>query len=54
MKTFKECGAWANCQLAYYQDTHAVRHLKDSSDPRDVELYQDLCDFIAKRPYRSK
>lgn len=54
MKTFKECGAWANCQLAYYQGTHAVRHLKDSSDPRDVELYQDLCDFIAKRPYRNK
>ena len=51
---FNKILATTNCQLAYYQDTHAVRHLKDSSDPRDIELYQDFCDFVAKRPYRNK
>ena len=52
MDAFKEFGPWEKCQLAYYQGTKALRSLKDSSDPRDIVLYQDLCDFIAKRPFR--
>lgn len=54
MRIFKESGVWATCPFAYYQDTHGVRHLKHSGDPRDVELFQDFCDFVAKRPYRNK
>ena len=54
MKTFKECGPWAKCQLAYYQDTNAVQYLKQTGDPRDLELYYDFCDFVAKRPYRTQ
>ena len=52
MRIFKETGVWATCPFAYYQDTHAVRHLKRSDDPADVELFQDFSDFVAKRPYR--
>ncbi len=54
MRIFKETGVWATCPFAYYQDTHAVRHLKRSDAPQDVELFQDFCDFVAKRPYRQK
>lgn len=54
MDAFKEFGPWEKCQLAYYQGTKALRSLKDSSDPRDIVLYQDLCDFIAKRPFREQ
>lgn len=53
MKTFKECGPWEKCQLAYYQDSNAVQYLKQTGDPQDLELYYDFCDFVAKRPYRN-
>ena len=53
MDAFRKYGPWEKCQLAYYQSSKAVRALKMSSESKDIELYQDLCDFIAKRPYRT-
>ena len=54
MQAFKKFGSWENLPIAYYQSGSAVRALKLSSNPEDHDLYQDFCDFVAKRPYRSK
>ena len=54
LNVFEEQGIRENFYLAYYQGNWTVKHLKDSSDERDREAFQFLCDWIAKRSLREK
>lgn len=52
MRVFKECGVWEKSRLAYYQGSWSLRALKYSSQPEDVDLYHEFCDFVISRPIR--
>ncbi len=54
MDAFKSKGVWASLRLAYYQGSWAVHLLKNSSDKRDQELYNDFCTFVVERPIRNE
>lgn len=54
MEAYKKYGSWEKLPIAYYQSSHGLHTLKYSENPKDTELYQDFCDFVAKRPLRKK
>ena len=54
MAAYKKYGSWEKLPIAYYISHKGVHTLKYSKDPADVELYQDFCDFVAKRPLRAR
>lgn len=54
MEAYKKYGSWANLPIAYYQSSRGLHTLKYSGNPKDRELYQDFCDFVAKRPLRQQ
>lgn len=54
MNVFKEEGAWEGLPVAYYQSWQALRELKLSGNPVDMELYHEVCDWIITRPYRNR
>lgn len=53
MEYFKKYGVWEKLPLAYYQGSWALKWLKNSSNAEDRQLYQDFCDFVTSRPYRT-
>lgn len=53
MRVFKELGVWEKSRLAYYQGSWSLRALKYSSQPEDVGLYHEFCDFVISRPIRN-
>ena len=54
MEAYRKYGSWEKLPIAYYQSSHGLHTLKYSENPKDTELYQDFCDFVAKRPLRKK
>lgn len=52
MEVFKAQGIWEKYYIAYYQGSWTVRSLKHSTDFRDIQAYQNFCDWVAKRPFR--
>lgn len=54
LDSFKKYGWWENGYLAYYQGSWAIRGLSKSTDSRDQDTYNHLCEWIVTRPMRSK
>lgn len=53
MAAYRKYGSWEKLPIAYYLSHRGLHVLKYSKNPADVELYQDFCDFVAKRPLRT-
>ncbi len=53
MDYFKRYGIWKSSPLAYYQGSWALKWLKNSSAAADKQLYDDFCEFVITRPYRT-
>lgn len=54
MDAYKKYGSWEKLPIAYYQSSEGLHTLKYSKNQKDVDLYQDFCDFVAKRPLRKE
>ena len=52
MSEFKKAGYYGKARIATYSGTNAMYELATSTDPRDVAMYLEYCDFIVNNPLR--
>lgn len=53
LRRFKEAGLYGVAPLALYSGSNALTQLATSPCPEDVELYREICTFIADSPLRA-
>ena len=51
---FKEAGFYGRVPIAIYTGTDAMHELASSTEPEDVEMYDEFCRFITDSPLRQK
>ena len=51
---FKEAGFYGRVPIAIYTGTDAMHELASSTEPEDVEMYDEFCRFIIDSPLRKK
>lgn len=49
---FKEAGFYGKVPLAIYTGTDAMHELATSTDPKDIQMYREFCEFILGNPLR--
>ena len=49
---FKNAGLYGKVPLAIYTGTDAMHELASSSDPKDIQMYNEFCRFILNNPLR--
>ena len=52
MTRFKDGGFYGKVPLAIYTGTDAMHQLATSTEPDDVALYREFCEFICGSPLR--
>lgn len=54
MNAYKESGLYGTLPIAVYSGTDAMHQLASSTDPGDMQMYEEICKFIIDSPLKAR
>ena len=52
MQMYKDSGLYGTVPVAVYSGTDAWNQLATSTDPGDMEMFREICNFVLESPLR--